>query len=148
MSEAMTNREIEDVLSSIRRLVAQEVRAPVERLILTPAQRVPAIGAEPPILAAVRAVARAPEPPPPEEAEPEPPRSDAPASNPEPVAAAANTATPPDVTGIDTAELAPLIARLVREELRGQLGEKITLQVRKLVRAEIARALEERDLLG
>lgn len=39
-----------------------------------------------------------------------------------------------------------LVARLVREELQGQLGERITRNVRKLVRSEIARALASRDL--
>lgn len=50
-------------------------------------------------------------------------------------------------TLIDEDMLRALVAQLVREELRGQLGERITLQVRKLVRAEIARALDERQYL-
>ncbi|MGY6533818.1 MAG: hypothetical protein ACXIVG_00590 [Pararhodobacter sp.] len=50
-------------------------------------------------------------------------------------------------TLIDEEMLRALVAQLVREELRGQLGERITLQVRKLVRAEIARALDERQYL-
>lgn len=49
MSDPMTNIEIEDVLSSIRRLVAQDQapqRAPMPgRLVLTPAQRVDDVGA-------------------------------------------------------------------------------------------------------
>lgn len=52
-----------------------------------------------------------------------------------------------DVAFIDEADLEAMVARIVREELRGQLGERITQQVRKLVRAEIARALDERNLL-
>ncbi|MCC5988719.1 MAG: hypothetical protein JJT95_13635 [Pararhodobacter sp.] len=50
-------------------------------------------------------------------------------------------------TLIDEDMLRALVAQLVREELRGQLGERITLLVRKLVRAEIARALDEREYL-
>ena len=50
-------------------------------------------------------------------------------------------------TLIDEDMLRALVAQLVRDELRGQLGERITLQVRKLVRAEIARALDERQYL-
>ena len=56
MSDPVTNVEIEDVLSSIRRLVADDARdksapqsgtAKPERLVLTPAQRVPGDGAAP-----------------------------------------------------------------------------------------------------
>ena len=39
-----------------------------------------------------------------------------------------------------------LIARMIREELQGDLGERITRNVRKLVRREIKRALTSRDL--
>lgn len=53
----------------------------------------------------------------------------------------------PAETLIDEDMLRALVAQLVREELRGQLGERITMQVRKLVRAEIARALDEREYL-
>ncbi|WP_370224029.1 hypothetical protein [Pararhodobacter marinus] len=49
-------------------------------------------------------------------------------------------------TILDEEELRQFVAQIVREELRGQLGERITQQVRKLVRAEIAKVLEERDL--
>lgn len=48
---------------------------------------------------------------------------------------------------IDEATLRTLVAQIVREELQGQLGERITLQVRKLVRSEIAKALDSRRLL-
>lgn len=40
----------------------------------------------------------------------------------------------------DDAALRALIAEIVREELRGELGARITRNVRKLVRAELARA--------
>jgi hypothetical protein len=42
--------------------------------------------------------------------------------------------------------LRDLVRDLIREELSGALGEKITRNVRKLVRAEIAQALATRDL--
>lgn len=50
-------------------------------------------------------------------------------------------------TVIDEATLRTLVAQIVREELQGQLGERITLQVRKLVRSEIAKVLDSRDLI-
>ncbi len=60
------------------------------------------------------------------------------------------TSSPPvmqDVApGIDDALLRDLIRDVLREELRGELGERITRNVRKLVRAELARALAARDL--
>ena len=39
-----------------------------------------------------------------------------------------------------------LVSRLIREELQGELGERITRNVRKLVRREIKRALTSQDL--
>jgi hypothetical protein len=50
-------------------------------------------------------------------------------------------------SGIDEALLRDLIRDVLREELQGDLGERITRNVRKLVRAEIARALTARDLI-
>lgn len=245
MSEAMTNREIEDVLSSIRRLVAQEsrpqapadqspappqpgpaafqhrpafphppARQPAERLVLTAAQRV----TEPDAAASTAPQDRpeaqdlpAPQPEPSiqdrpgmarseleatiselesalafpsvltplheqarsavvAQTEPEAAAGDAAAgagldasaraysaevpATQEPAAASppAEVSAPPpsedDHALIDEDELAEMISRLVRAELRGQLGEKITLQVRKLVRAEVTKLLDERKLLG
>jgi hypothetical protein len=218
MSEAMTNPEIEDVLASIRRLVAQDRRPRPERLLLTEEFRVrqanipappqfpqaPAGAPESAPSAApalgevsaemVRAARLEPEAPPPPAAPPPadrsalaavldeleariPPaaapeapterRAAAPASEQAPEFAArpgsgadappdpsaGPTATSGEIVGDDVAfidedDLRQLVARIVREELRGQLGERITAQVRKLVRAEIARALDERNLLG
>lgn len=245
MSEAMTNPEIEDVLASIRRLVAQDRKPRPERLILTEEFRVrqanipapplypapppltePPPPARPALAAAVAAAVReaegapavppvpaelvmvppaaavappvveaAPAPPPvtPEPASyaepfafaapapaPDdlarleaairelevqiPPAAPAAAACTEPAPAVEPPAPPPesatapqpapapeivgdDVAFIDEDDLQILVARIVREELRGQLGERITQQVRKLVRAEIARALDERNLL-
>lgn len=46
---------------------------------------------------------------------------------------------------IDEEALRDLVAQLIREELRGVLGERITRNVRKLVRREIQRALMGED---
>ncbi|WP_417588141.1 hypothetical protein [Pararhodobacter oceanensis] len=53
----------------------------------------------------------------------------------------------PEDTIIDEDTLRVVVAQIVREELHGQLGERVTQQIRKLVRAEIAKALEGRDFL-
>ena len=47
---------------------------------------------------------------------------------------------------LDETALRDLVAEIVREELQGGLGERITRNVRKLVRAEIQRAFAARDL--
>ena len=47
--------------------------------------------------------------------------------------------------GIDPETLRPVVAALVREELMGELGDRITRNVRKLVRREINRILASRD---
>ena len=54
--------------------------------------------------------------------------------------------TESDETVLDEEMLRDLVAEFVREELQGALGERITRNVRKLVRAEIQRALAARDL--
>ena len=47
---------------------------------------------------------------------------------------------------LNQVELHALVRAMVREELQGNLGERITRNVRKLVRAEINRALAARSL--
>lgn len=47
---------------------------------------------------------------------------------------------------LDEAALQEIVRQMIREELQGALGERITRNVRKLVRAEINRALMARDL--
>ena len=47
---------------------------------------------------------------------------------------------------LDDEALRALVARVVHEELRGEFGEKITRNVRRMVRREIERALAARDL--
>jgi len=48
---------------------------------------------------------------------------------------------------LDEDMLRTLVAQIVREELQGQLGGRVTQQVRKLVRSEISKALESRKYL-
>jgi hypothetical protein len=53
----------------------------------------------------------------------------------------------PDVDSLlDENELRALVAEVLREELKGPLGERITRNVRKLVRREIAQALSSMDI--
>ena len=49
-------------------------------------------------------------------------------------------------TRVDASELHALVRTMVRNELQGSLGERITRNVRKLVRTEINRALAARSL--
>jgi hypothetical protein len=51
-----------------------------------------------------------------------------------------------DTAMIDEAMLYQLVANIVRQELQGELGEKITRAIRKLVRSEVARELQLRNL--
>lgn len=140
MSSSMSEREIEDVLNSVRRLVAQEERrSRATPLILTPAMRVggdaPARG-EPVESAPVLS-----------EPEVEADADDADAIDDR----AGPTANLPDTArrgeslplAMDEAALQQMVTQIVRDELHGKLGERITLAVRKLVRNEIARALDE-----
>ncbi len=53
----------------------------------------------------------------------------------------------PDVESLlDENDLRALVAEVLREELKGPLGERITRNVRKLVRREIAQALSSLDI--
>lgn len=54
---------------------------------------------------------------------------------------------PPDAAYHDEDSLRELVSAIVREELQGALGERITRNVRKLVRREIHRVLATQDLL-
>ena len=47
---------------------------------------------------------------------------------------------------VDTDALADLVRTILREELQGALGERMTRNIRKLVRAEVARVLATKDL--
>ncbi|WP_417679894.1 hypothetical protein [Pseudodonghicola sp.] len=61
-------------------------------------------------------------------------------------AAAAESATSEDEAVLDEDALRELVAEIVRQELQGALGERITRNVRKLVRREIHRVLASQDL--
>lgn len=53
---------------------------------------------------------------------------------------------PGDADDFDEEALREVVRDIIREELQGALGERITRNVRKLVRAEISRAIASRDL--
>jgi len=46
---------------------------------------------------------------------------------------------------LDEAALRALVSEIIRKELQGTLGERITRNVRKLVRREIQRALSSQE---
>lgn len=52
---------------------------------------------------------------------------------------------PPAAAALGEPALRALVAEIVREELRGELGARITGNIRKLVRREILRAQSLRD---
>lgn len=178
MSDSLSKHEIEDVLTSIRRLVSQEVaRSNADRLLLTPALRVVSgsAGDPPDAEASSGAVAQdsatarpaeAPRPDAPEQADagsreavgardegeaPDAGAGSAPGSM-SGAAQGAKAETGPatgadDELVIDENTLRDLVAQLLREELQGAMGERLTRSIRKLVRAEVARALSEREFL-
>ena len=51
-----------------------------------------------------------------------------------------------DTDIIDEEVVQAMVARLVREELQGEVGEKITQSIRRFVRREIERALTLKGL--
>ena len=63
------------------------------------------------------------------------------APSPTPQAPALHQSAPHELAGLQQDALRDLVIDLIRAELRGPLGEKITHNVRKLVRREIQRAL-------
>lgn len=198
MSEPMTNVEIEDVLSSIRRLVSEDFRAPPasqpqtpDKLVLTPALRVVsdnsnsgasddfhAVITNEAAAAVVETVLSSAQ----DEWEPDGSEADAedwaqhwnlerdrmarlhlgPAEG--ATYSETEAEAEPEVDGPSVSfrtevmdggepfaesETAPgedddlreMVREIIREELQGELGERITRSVRKLVRAEINRAL-------
>lgn len=193
MSDTVNNADIEDVLSSIRRLVADdaparqsaaetpaaeptsEAQKPAARLLLTEALRVDPVdtaAATAPIEHAVATAAAAEiednvvafftgdakstasQVPPYEDQEAEAALlSDADLSSvvADEVCAetSANSAEDDNMFQehvMDENALRELIGKLVREELQGELGERISRNVRKLVRREIHRAMASIDL--
>lgn len=218
MTEAMSRREIEDVLSSIRRIVSHDVHptaAPApqgashDKLLLTSALRVDAVMTDasedelPPVaddglpsgatdasdetavapvlvhdaaapnrpasslLARISTASMAPSmhPAPVPDSDPAMPQTDIHTSIEDSaleatlarLEAALATTVQPDLANrpsedatatddeiIDEGVLYQIVAHIVRQELQGELGEKITRNIRKLVRSEVARELELR----
>ena len=209
MTEAMSRREIEDVLSSIRRIVSHDVPAQGasaslpdlnDKLILTSALRVdeaasqqdgapapalsessdagegalpmPATSVEesvvvPSLLGRIATASRTPPlvldaAPAQEQGNPDPEdnlhasledrameatlaRLEAVLANSvQPAKAKPASAGAAEDEIIDEGVLYQLVAHIVRQELQGELGEKITRNIRKLVRSEVARELELR----
>lgn len=157
MSDPVSQSDSDAVLASIRRLVLdrQDERAGTltEPLILTAALRVDEGADDAAGAAGDRAF---------------PPRSDdsgsamdwqdadeaTPAEEEQPAATANDrqgdlpdtpAAASLEETVIDEDFLRDIVSEIVREELQGALGERITRNVRKLVRREIHRALASRD---
>ena len=79
-----------------------------------------------------------------EDLQAEEPSNEVPASTDPMVGDAAAAAVLENISDEEVLRL--LVGRLMREELQGKLGERITQNVRKLVRREVMRALESRDL--
>ena len=144
MDERIADDGREDVLNSIRRLVAQEAGGTAP-LLLTQELRVGGWRpAAPPVVddaelarrrAAVLAYVPGPGPQGGGGAE-----GGAPAADPPLPASPARTAL------ADEDALRALVAEVVREELRGALGERITRNVRRMVRREIANEMAARQL--
>lgn len=173
MSDPAKQTEIEDVLSSILRLVSDDHEPPAgppeQKLLLTPSLRVTA---EPGTEAGAQELAGRPEERSSllaataaaievalsqgDDAEWEPddagaslrPRINFGTTREDDSRAVQGrlAGTIDTVPEIDPEALRPLVAEVLREELRGALGERITRTVRKLVQQEVHRILTARDL--
>ena len=127
MADRLVEPQIEDVLGSIRRLTADVPARPsptLGPLMLTQAQRVhPERGSRE---TSGQVVAEfKPEPPPP---------------------LMMSGEVHDRLAPIDDEVLHEIVRELLTEELQGPLGEKITRNIRKMVRAEIGRALSEQGI--
>lgn len=146
MPDPARKQDDDDVLSSIRRLVAGP---PSNKLVLTEAQRVDAEDAalteslEARIAELEAAVSL-------QRDEFEPDGSEQlDAETPDAIAHLPGAA-PTDPAGdgpalLEQAALEELVARVVRAELQGALGERVTRSLRKMVRQEVQRALALRQ---
>lgn len=169
MSDVITPQNSDDVLTLIRRLVteapaplvlehpvaaAEQAADPVPLLVLTPALRVEEGEGDAPEAVSQGYLDRLYTIEPlllVEPILPEPPQdlSDAAASamladfQDEPISApmSASITDRAEDLGVDPQELRALVRDLIREELAGSLGTRMTRNIRKLVRAEIAREL-------
>lgn len=173
MSDVIPSQNSDEVLTLIRRLVveaplplvlehpldAEEIAAgPVPLLVLTPALRVEE-EEEGPVESVSQGYldrSHAVEPlllMQPILSEPQPDLSDAAASamladfQNDPISASMSVAITDKAEdlGIDPQELRALVRALIREELAGSLGTRMTRNIRRLVRAEIARELAMRE---
>ena len=129
MRDPITDADQDDVVASVRRLVSREDGdARPARLLLTAALRVPEERA-----AALDAEREAPEP------------AEQPLA---PLLLRERVDTAPDSAGAlptDPEALRLLVAEIVREELHGVMGERVTRNMRKMVRNEVARAIASRE---
>ena len=134
MSDPLANAEIDDVLTSVRRLVVSDTPpdsrgdmpggTTLGRLVLTPDLRVVITGG-------AAGADRRPER-----------RAGEAAAGQAPADADPALAIRLDGDGpVDEDMLRDMVADIVRQELQGALGERITRNVRKLVRQEIHRVL-------
>ncbi|MHA3914496.1 hypothetical protein [Halovulum sp. GXIMD14793] len=166
-----SDSDVNDVLSSIRELVSQEAKSQAEQAAGKKPEAVEPVQAEdtpespPLVLGQAERVEKAAEDgkedssdakPGTEEAEdaprPEPLKMDM-ASLVAPVAAAVAAVKPAepasngsgDAPFYDEAALRVLISEVVREELQGELGERLNRTIRKIARREVLRAIDEDD---
>ena len=134
MTVATDAKSVDDVLASIRKLVSDETRArsmesekiataasPADPLVLTTELKV--VSDKPLVLTA-------------------------PAAKTQEVAPVADTPPAPEPDAVapfqDEVALRALVSEMIREELQGELGNRITRNVRKLVRQEIEQAMKAR----
>ncbi|MEM6339727.1 MAG: hypothetical protein AAF729_01150 [Pseudomonadota bacterium] len=141
MSDPLGQRDAEDVLSSVKRQVSETAPAQPEALVLTAALRV-GEDDDPSADDTVQIEGTAAE-------DVIPTQEDA--SQPSDVSPDSDVTPDPelfadDAAIIDEETLRDMVSEIVREELQGVLGERITRNVRKLVRREIHRALAAQDL--
>jgi len=142
MTLANDAKSVDDVLASIRKLVSDETRArslEAEKKLAQAAQPAPA---DPLVLTPELKVASE-----------QLLVLDVPADRPEPAATETKTADPAPVVATtdpvapfhDEVALRALVSEMIREELQGELGNRITRNVRKLVRREIEQAMKSRS---
>ena len=140
---ASDTQSVDDVLASIRKLVSDEARGQTEKrareavhtetdapLVLTPELKVAHAPSEPPLVL---------ETPVSETAKPE-------TTSHEPGADLSGPAEEP-APFHDEVALRAIVSEMIREELQGELGTRITRNVRRMVRREIELALKERKLI-
>ncbi len=135
---AEDSQSVDDVLASIRKLVSEEARSRSEeaKVAKTESEKTPQTLMLTPELKVAKAVSS------------DQPDTEGPLvlSKPsvEPQSVVSETSTAPFE---DEVALRALVAEMIREELQGELGNRITRNVRKLVQREIEIALKEKGLV-